>query len=269
MALEDFNPYHQWLGIHPSEQPPNHYRLLGIELFESDLDLIDSAAEQRMAHLRTCQSGPYARLAQELFQEVTGARNCLMKPDTKFAYDESLGIPDSARPDFSGAPPIQFRNDRPLPRPASFPWTPILLLLILCGGFGYAIWHFANQNAQQDRVAEKANGGQSQNTSGQTSQNSPLDSSDASDKTSADENSSDSNQKTPPNSPGSTTNPTTGNPQADSENSGRSKKLTPSTTGTGAPPSNGDPATPAPSENAREETQSSTPNNNPADEDPR
>ena len=33
-----FDPYHKWLGILPEEQPPNHYRLLGIVDFESDED---------------------------------------------------------------------------------------------------------------------------------------------------------------------------------------------------------------------------------------
>ena len=32
---ETFDAYHEWLGIPPKDQPPNHYRLLGIELFES------------------------------------------------------------------------------------------------------------------------------------------------------------------------------------------------------------------------------------------
>ena len=31
-----FDPYHKWLGIPPQDQPPNHYRLLGVELFETD-----------------------------------------------------------------------------------------------------------------------------------------------------------------------------------------------------------------------------------------
>ena len=26
------DPYHRWLGIQPKDQPPNHYRLLGVEL---------------------------------------------------------------------------------------------------------------------------------------------------------------------------------------------------------------------------------------------
>ena len=42
---EGFDPYHKWLGIPPKDQPPNHYRLLGIELFESDPEVIDMAAE--------------------------------------------------------------------------------------------------------------------------------------------------------------------------------------------------------------------------------
>jgi hypothetical protein len=28
--MAGFDPYHVWLGIPPHEQPPNHYRLLGI-----------------------------------------------------------------------------------------------------------------------------------------------------------------------------------------------------------------------------------------------
>ena len=36
MSNPDFDPYHEWLGIPPDEQPANHYRLLGLELFEED-----------------------------------------------------------------------------------------------------------------------------------------------------------------------------------------------------------------------------------------
>ena len=32
----EFDPDHKWLGIPPKDQPPNHYRLLGLDLFESD-----------------------------------------------------------------------------------------------------------------------------------------------------------------------------------------------------------------------------------------
>ena len=30
--MDGFDPYRKWLGIPPQEQPPNHYRLLGIGL---------------------------------------------------------------------------------------------------------------------------------------------------------------------------------------------------------------------------------------------
>ena len=46
-ASTGFDPYHKWLGIPPEEQPPNHYRLLGLPPFEADLDVIDAAAKAR------------------------------------------------------------------------------------------------------------------------------------------------------------------------------------------------------------------------------
>ena len=50
---EAFDPYYKWLGIPPADQPPHHYRLLAIELFEADSDVIAGAADQRMAHIRS------------------------------------------------------------------------------------------------------------------------------------------------------------------------------------------------------------------------
>ena len=41
-----FDPYHKWLGIPPKDQPPNHYRLLGVDLFESDPDVIDAGGSE-------------------------------------------------------------------------------------------------------------------------------------------------------------------------------------------------------------------------------
>ena len=38
-----FDPYHRWLGIPPDEQPPHHYRLLGINAFETDPEVIRDA----------------------------------------------------------------------------------------------------------------------------------------------------------------------------------------------------------------------------------
>lgn len=85
-----FDPYHKWLGIPPAEQPPNHYRLLGLTLFEGDVDAIESAADQRMAHVRTFQLSQHAELSQSLLNELAAARVCLLKPGEKSGYDRKL-----------------------------------------------------------------------------------------------------------------------------------------------------------------------------------
>ena len=45
---ETRDPYHAWLGIPPKDQPPNHYRLLGLELFEENRDVIAVATDRTM-----------------------------------------------------------------------------------------------------------------------------------------------------------------------------------------------------------------------------
>ena len=85
-----FDPYHIRLGIPPQSQPPHHYCLLGIGLFEQSADVICNAADQRMAHLRTFQTGPNALHSQKLLNEVAAARVCLLNPEKRAAYDESL-----------------------------------------------------------------------------------------------------------------------------------------------------------------------------------
>ena len=44
---EEFDPYYLWLGIPPEEQPPNHYRLLGLRQFEDNREVISYAVDQR------------------------------------------------------------------------------------------------------------------------------------------------------------------------------------------------------------------------------
>ena len=157
MAEEEFDPYHKWLGIPPSEQPPNHYRLLGIELFESDLEVIESAADQRMAHLRTFQGGKNAALSQKLLNEVSKARICLLKPDSKLAYDQELGIPLPGAATSTEPPPFQISKDSNVYRKSSrlIPVAAILLLLI-AGGTTFAIWKLSGTDDDTD-VAQNDN----------------------------------------------------------------------------------------------------------------
>jgi len=87
---EVFDPYRKWLGIAPKDQPPNFYRLLGIDLFESDPDVIANAADQRMTHVRTFQSGPHGALSQRILNELAAARVCLLDQQKRADYDADI-----------------------------------------------------------------------------------------------------------------------------------------------------------------------------------
>lgn len=87
---DTFDPYHKWLGISPKDQPPNHYRLLAIELFENDLDVIEGAADRQMAHVRTYQTGPNSAASQRILNELSAAKLCLLNPAKKADYDRQL-----------------------------------------------------------------------------------------------------------------------------------------------------------------------------------
>ncbi len=86
----DFDPYHKWLGIPPREQPPHHYRLLSIDLFESDNEVIEAAANRLMDYVQQCATGPHVEHSQRLLNEISSARICLLKANSKQNYDEQL-----------------------------------------------------------------------------------------------------------------------------------------------------------------------------------
>ena len=85
-----FDPYHKWLGIPPAEQPPDHYRLLGVTSLESDPDVIAIAADRQMAHVKSFATGPHATDSQKLLAELSRARVCLLNPTSKQAYDDRV-----------------------------------------------------------------------------------------------------------------------------------------------------------------------------------
>ena len=90
---DPFDPYHRWLGIAPKDQPPNHYRLLGIDLFEDDPEVIRDAADRQMVHVRTYQLGQYSDLSQKILNELAAAKLCLLDPKSKTRYDAWLRTP--------------------------------------------------------------------------------------------------------------------------------------------------------------------------------
>lgn len=85
-----FDPLHSWFGIPPQEQPPNHYRLLGVSLFESSADVIDTAYDKQMTFLHGCANGDHAELAESLMNQVSAARLTLVNPDKRASYDAAL-----------------------------------------------------------------------------------------------------------------------------------------------------------------------------------
>ena len=88
--MPDFDPYYEWLGIPPKDQPAHHYRLLGVELFEEHRSAIDAAANRLMAYLQELSNGEDAALAQKLLNEVSAARVCLLNAEQKSIYDRKL-----------------------------------------------------------------------------------------------------------------------------------------------------------------------------------
>src|SRR5688572_24758905 len=87
---DSFDPYLNWLGIEPHERPLDHYRLLGLARFESRREVIQAAADQRMAYIRSFQAGPRVAHTQKLLNELATAKLCLLDPTGKAGYDASL-----------------------------------------------------------------------------------------------------------------------------------------------------------------------------------
>jgi hypothetical protein len=88
--MDSFDPYHKWLGIPKKEQPAHHYRLLGITIFEPDLDVIEAAADRQMAYVSQCATGEHLKLSQQILNELSAARVCLLVPAKRAIYDEQL-----------------------------------------------------------------------------------------------------------------------------------------------------------------------------------
>jgi len=86
----EFNPYASWLGIAGKQTPPDHYTLLGVEAFETDLQLIQNAGLKRLSAVRRYSIGKHLELSQLIMNEIAGAIHCLTDEDEKAAYDKTL-----------------------------------------------------------------------------------------------------------------------------------------------------------------------------------
>ena len=116
-----FDPYYIWLGIPPEEQPPHHYRLLGVTLFETNREVIEAAANRQMAYLQEISSGEeHIDEAQRLLGELSRARICLLNEEKKAEYDAQLR---STLPELeSGEAGLKLQVEPPDPiEPPAFP----------------------------------------------------------------------------------------------------------------------------------------------------
>lgn len=147
--MADFDPYHKWLGIPPAEQPPNHYRLLGIPLFETDAEVIEAAADQRMAFLQQCATGQHLRISQKLLNEVATARVCLLSPERKAGYDEMLrhAATRLSRPD-----ELASAGKRSMSRIPLLVGGAVLVLFVVLFG----VWIFGVRDADRTRRGDAA-----------------------------------------------------------------------------------------------------------------
>jgi hypothetical protein len=110
-----FDPYYEWLGIPPKDQPPHHYRLLGVELYEDHLTAIDAAANRIMAYLQELSNGDNGALAQQLLNEVSAARVCLLNKKRKATYDQTLKTNLSNKKQKKKNKPAVTKTPPPLP----------------------------------------------------------------------------------------------------------------------------------------------------------
>jgi TPR repeat protein len=120
--MSEFNPYHIWLGISETARPIPKYRLLGIDDFENNRDVISAAAEQRTIYLRTLQAGEHEVLVARLLNEISQARVTLLAADQKAAYDEELRKQQTPEPDPEPIPPPIPVVQTPTPAP-----TPVVI----------------------------------------------------------------------------------------------------------------------------------------------
>ena len=122
---EAFDPYLSWLGIRDPQRPPNHYTLLGVALFESDPNVLATAADRQMAHVRTFQAGRNAPLSQRLLNELAAAKVCLLNAAKKAAYDAALREQIAAGAVLAMAlPPTLAGAAQPVPAPRAWAAAP-------------------------------------------------------------------------------------------------------------------------------------------------
>ena len=92
--MPDLDIYRDWLKIADTNRPLNYYQLLKLEKFEDDAAKIRKNYRQLNAHVRKYAAGNYAKLSQDLLNELAKAMLCLTDAKRKREYDTTQGRVD-------------------------------------------------------------------------------------------------------------------------------------------------------------------------------
>ncbi len=118
---EQFDPYHVWLGIAPKDQPPNHYRLLSVDLFETDPDVIENdsalAAAQPPAQKNESSKPPAGESPIQPQTEKVTTKPAVEPPEAASPEPKPGTTPSPATPPVVAPLPQQ----QPLPKPETPP----------------------------------------------------------------------------------------------------------------------------------------------------
>ena len=87
---QKIDPLEAWFGIAPEKQPPDHYRLLGLEQFEPNQDAISEGITKTKASLQKKAKAGYEEEAREVYELVKKAKLILQNPERKEIYDRLL-----------------------------------------------------------------------------------------------------------------------------------------------------------------------------------
>jgi serine/threonine protein kinase len=96
-----FDSYQEWLGISKDQQPPSHYRLLGVAANETDAEVIKSAALRVTSEIRIYQTGRHSEACTQLLNEIALARITLLDPAKRAEYDACLRPSQVVEPDLA------------------------------------------------------------------------------------------------------------------------------------------------------------------------
>src|SRR5437660_548458 len=112
-----------WLGLPAGAWPPDHYRLLGLDPGDHEVDVIEQRVQQRLDAVRRYQM-THPELATEAMNRLAQALVCLTATRTKTRLKRSCVTPPAAPPPLpvavnyaAEAPPPVLERDWSTPPP--------------------------------------------------------------------------------------------------------------------------------------------------------